>query len=490
MRRLFVAVGSCGLAFGMACSAAEPTVPPPPAAIQTLVEQLGAERYADRETATRALEKIGTPALKALQAAALGDNPEVRERAGALVTKLKRLGDSGSRLTTRRVKLDYKDMPLGTALNDLRTRTGLNLSLDPNRVANTLRRVTCQTAELPAWEALDAFCAAAGLRESFLLELDVPKSSAPRRGYVAPPRQPNPDAVPVVLIDGKPQKLPGDRSTAVRVLALPPTFPGHRTTLGTGEVTFCFDVTPAPGLGWQDVAGVKVSRLIDSSGRSGGAGVEKNSSPDTDMGGVVVFARPGMAMRFDMRGEPIYPDSFPNPRVLPVPLKLGNPAARTIKRLEGSVFGEIQVENQPLVVVDEPKKNAGVWYNGPGELRFSVLELKEPRGPGGLGSIRVQLESPSIWAVNARKRVWNPGWPEAPMRPGSGNRVEARDAAGKPFPVTSSGITDMSDDGMITIQTVQMSFRSGVGLPAKLVVVGPKTVTVEVPFVMEDVRLP
>ena len=28
-----------------------------------------------------------------------------------------------------------------------------------------------------------------------------------------------------------------------------------------------------------------------------------------------------MAMRFDMRGEPIYPDTLANPRVLTVPLK-------------------------------------------------------------------------------------------------------------------------------------------------------------------------
>jgi hypothetical protein len=64
------------------------------------------------------------------------------------------------------------------------------------------------------------------------------------------------------------------------------------------------------------------------------------------------------------------------------------------------------------------------------------------------------------------------------------------DAAGKPFPVTSSGFTDISDDGMVNIQTIQFTFRPGVGVPAKLVVVGPKTVLVEVPFAMENVPLP
>jgi hypothetical protein len=35
-----------------------------------------------------------------------------------------------------------------------------------------------------------------------------------------------------------------------------------------------------------------------------------------------------------------------------------------------------------------------------------------------------------------------------------------------------------------------MTFRPGQGVPAKIVVVGPKTVTVEVPFAMENVPLP
>jgi hypothetical protein len=71
-----------------------------------------------------------------------------------------------------------------------------------------------------------------------------------------------------------------------------------------------------------------------------------------------------------------------------------------------------------------------------------------------------------------------------------GNRVEAFDAAGKVFPTTSNGFNDVNDDGMTLVQTFTLSFRAGLGVPAKLVVVGSKAVTVEVPFVMEDVPLP
>src|SRR6516162_5857759 len=227
MRRLFATVGVFALVVGIAGASGEPLPPTPPAtsssaaapakaALQSLVDKLGSELFSEREAAEKELAKIGLPAAEALTGGLRSESPEVRERAAALLVKIRRQADSGNRLVAKRVKLDYKNIPLGTALNDLKTRTGLNISLDPNRVENPLRKITCETAEIPAWEALEAFCVAAGLREVFLSELDAPKPSGNRRGYVPPPVPPMADAVPIVLVDGKPQKIPGERSTAVR----------------------------------------------------------------------------------------------------------------------------------------------------------------------------------------------------------------------------------------------------------------------------------
>ena len=80
------------------------------------------------------------------------------------------------------------------------------------------------------------------------------------------------------------------------------------------------------------------------------------------------------------------------------------------------------------------------------------------------------------------------GWPEPPQPQSMSRTLQPFDAAGKPFPVTTSGHTDFSDDGQIHIQTMQFTFRGESGLPAKLVVVGPRTVFVEVPFALENVR--
>src|SRR5207248_4057880 len=58
-------------------------------AVAALIEQLGSAECAQREAATRALDKIGRPALAALRAAAEKHaNLEVRRRAKGLVEKL------------------------------------------------------------------------------------------------------------------------------------------------------------------------------------------------------------------------------------------------------------------------------------------------------------------------------------------------------------------------------------------------------------------
>jgi tetratricopeptide (TPR) repeat protein len=62
---------------------------PDRAELERLVQRLGSASFADREEATRQLERIGKPALEALRtAAASGRDPEIRRRAATLVDRL------------------------------------------------------------------------------------------------------------------------------------------------------------------------------------------------------------------------------------------------------------------------------------------------------------------------------------------------------------------------------------------------------------------
>jgi hypothetical protein len=468
-----------------------------------LVAQLGSEEFREREAAAAALERAGAAALPALREGVKSSDPEVRKRAGELLVKLQRATESASRLVPKTVALNYKDVPLGAAIGDLKARTGLNITIDPNRIADPLRKVTCVTGAVPVWEALEAFCAAAELREVFTNELEVPKVQVSGRVAFTPAAQvPNPEAVPIVLVDGKRPGPPGSRNTAVRVLALPPSFPGHRVTLGTGQVTLCLDVAPAPGLNWQDVVAVKITRLTDDAGRAGGAGAPRPTTfePfDSDVlvgwGGPGVRFGGGFGGRFDPRtGAPLFPDSMPNPRVIPVPLKLATPDARKIKRLEGLILGEIVLDKQPLVTVSEPAKHVGSTFEGPGQVRLTVVAAGEPKGPTG-ATLQLTLEYPAPWALSAR-RGWNPGgiWPEAPRPGNQAPTLQVLDPAGKPIQPQRNATANVADlanfDGTTMHQSLTMQFARDAGAPAKLVVTGPRPLVVEVPFVLENVPLP
>jgi hypothetical protein len=61
-------------------AAAPPTVP-----VARLIQQLGSDSFGQREGATRALDRIGEPALPLLREATRDLDPEVRVRAGGLV---------------------------------------------------------------------------------------------------------------------------------------------------------------------------------------------------------------------------------------------------------------------------------------------------------------------------------------------------------------------------------------------------------------------
>jgi hypothetical protein len=498
MRRLFAALGTCGLVIGVA-AAADPPAPAP--SVSELISRLGSGDFREREAATAALHKAGPGAIPALREAARSDDPEVRGRAAGVLFRLQRTAESEALLAPKKLKLEYRNAPLGVAVNDLAARTGLNLTLDPSRIADPLRTVTCATGALPVWEAVERFCAAAGLEELHRPELEVPKQPLARRGYPVLPQPPAPDAVPVTLVDGT-ARLPGARGSAVRVVALPKSYPGHRVALGTGETTFCLDVTPAPGLNWQDVIAVRVTKLIDDAGRPGGAGSVR-PDPVPVPGDVVVawggavppggWGGRGFAFqmgRFDPQtGMPLPPDGFPNPRIVPVPLKLATPDAKSIRRLEGHVLGEIQVPNQTLVTIDNPSKRVGEAVSGAGQTRLTVTGVSDVKGGGT--QLQVAVQCPSPWAASARRGL-NPGgvWPEAP-RAGQMPVVKVFDAAGKELPAAMTHVfSDSADNGHALVQHANLVLHPGAGTVAKVVLVGPRPVAVEVPFVLENVPLP
>lgn len=127
----------------------------------SLVNKLGAPRYAEREAASTALERLGQRALPALRAAANARDLEVRTRAGALVAKIE-----GSLLTKPTlVTLDFQDRTIADVAKTLSERAGIKLALFPENLPTWQSKITLrEDSPVTFWQAIDRFCEVASLQ--------------------------------------------------------------------------------------------------------------------------------------------------------------------------------------------------------------------------------------------------------------------------------------------------------------------------------------
>ena len=478
---------------------------PPP---QALLDRLGAGAFADREQAGRELTGYGPDALPALHHAARSHpDPEVRRRAADIAERVVRLAETAARLAVAPVKLEYAGVPLTAAVNDLRSRTGIPLVLDPS-VADPARTVTVRAGELPPWEAVEHFCRVAGLHE--VVRAEVPVGPVPgeavvsirRRTPTVGPFHPDaPAAVPLVLADGADPR-PGDRSGGVRVQAVPADFAGHRVIRGVGVTQLVLDVSPLPMLAgggrWEEVTEVKVRRAEDDRGRPVPAAYRETAPEQVDAPANWVafgggFGAPGL---LSMMPDAAKPTTRPNPRLASVSLRTGDRPIRSLSVLEGVVLGEVTLPNQPLISVDDLSRATGAGTSGSGEVRLAVLGFVTD--PVGRTTIRLRVDTPNPWTFPRANRQFNllnaPGFQPLLLGPLGGPAAAYRftDAVGRPCSPSGALPGQIGDDGFRQSTELEFRFdrRDGAGPPTRLTLVGEKTVPVEVPFRLRDVPLP
>jgi hypothetical protein len=147
------------LAVSLLAQAAPASVDTDPA---SLISQLGAARYAQREAAGKALSELGRAALPALRAARGMHDPEVRTRAAALIEKI----EAAQLTESTRVRLDFEDAPLREVARSLSRQLGARVALYPEDFPswNDQRVTLREPAPVEFWKAVDQFCEAAGLQ--------------------------------------------------------------------------------------------------------------------------------------------------------------------------------------------------------------------------------------------------------------------------------------------------------------------------------------
>jgi hypothetical protein len=492
MRRFLAAMALTG---GAHLTAAEP---------DDLVRRLVDPSFAVRDAAAKDLLKLGGAALPAVRAARDStDNPALRERTEAILPRLERLADSERLLAPKLLKIDYRGIPLTQAVEDLKTRTGIPLQLVSEQVAQLSRPVTF-AGEFPPWVAIEKLCAAAGLKEDHRAELPLPKGTPVQAQQYYDSRFSSiaasanrfytPSTAPILLVDGKAPPLAGSRSSNVRVLALPASYAANRVVRGAGTVVFHLDVAPLPGMNWAGANKVRVIRAEDEDGRPLFADERSTSlAPAAPPFSGMQWGGGGIWIQDGTSSTIVLQSAAQNPRQTAVTLRTDDRAIKTLRRLDGVVVGEVRRPNESIIVVDDMAASVGRSFDGPYGFKLSIND-RTVNETGGV-TVKVRAEMHQAWilqgALARDQQLANE------MNIGNvQNRLAFYDAAGRKCRAPQQRRASYSGSNWTQSYDAELYFppltppADGAGPPVKLVVTGTQIATIEVPFTMENVRLP
>jgi hypothetical protein len=480
-----------------------------------LIERLGSFEFSERQDAMRLLNALGEPALPALKASLRSDDVELRRRCEELIARIERRLESARAVSPKRVQLTYKDTPLAEAIADFNRKSGYTIELGGDTAKFAGRRITLDTPAVTFWEALDQFCEKAGLIEVGLVApADAPKTPTVEdermlqrqqilwaRGGVMtynPYQQATVDLGKIVLVDGTPPALPGFRSTAVRVRLLPKHVPVYGSPGGNDEKTLPLEITPEPGLPWLGLVSIRVDRALDEHGQTLvqpslflAQLSDLNANP---------YAQ-AMLWNGNLSYYPYQQQVMGNPNHAPIRLRMAEKPTRMVKELEGLLTCQVQTPLEPLIAVENVLKAAGTTAEGVDGGTIKVVDVK--RETNGQVKLKVVIQAPGQdadfmggfgvgRAVRINMAVMKMRVNGVQAAANAGN-LELRDDRGVPFQLVSAGAQQqaqvmMAGQGVVE-QELVFQPNAAQGSPAKLVYLGRRTVTVEVPFSLKDLPL-
>ncbi len=466
---------------------------------ESLVVHLASRSFAEREAATKALEVLGTAALPALQKAiAENPDPEVQLRAAGLIERIQKRADMIRLTRGKPVAFDFRNRRLSEAVAELRTKLDIPLLLHPHpsAVKNPSRLITAKSEELPPWEALEKFCAAAGLMERFESSPDLEKlfGKPQKRDLEVTDNMPlvprgsdakvlgRPGEAPVILVDGK-STLPADRRTGVRVQAMPMSYPGSGLDRNTGELTLHLDVAPQQGLNWTVTHEIRIGKATTIGGRE----LRTMWKPDANKSLIPIRSdeiEPGGLTELETPTK----SRCPNPRVLSVTFKTDDSDLKSLSQLEGLVLGEILASDQSLVSIDNLAESVGMEVAGPQGSTLSVVSMTTDAKSKAVTLILRINNSIAVWE-SARRNFGNV---DSLLNSDSFSRFVFYDAEGKPIPQTCVYKINKGDGIRVIFEgTIRLAVGDGKAplKPVKMRLTGTKIVGVAVPFQLKDVPL-
>lgn len=407
-----------------------------------LVARLGASRYAERQAATEALERLGRQALPALRSARGERDPEVRSRVAALLTRIE-----GALLTQpSTVQLEFNDAPLHEVLKSFSDQSGIKLMLqNENSEPLRTRRVTIHESEpLPFWKALDRLCDAARLQYNNIPN-GVPGGREPtfllfdgQNRPSAPTFDTGPFRVSVLGlhyqrdISFQHRIVTRQRVPAGRGVAEPASTPGGFTTQTNEQCYAQLQVVGEPRLTLAMSGALKITEAIDDKGQSLLPPDSNNRTVQRSAGyfgfansfiqGQALLARPiapGSTIRV-LRG--VIPVSVSTRKPSPLSVPLRESKGKTLQNDDASVVihDVRQLPNTRQTSIDvtiRPLKDASpvpaneVMYNRP-DTHQQQVEVVDSQGrvvpwypsmiDGESGRMTITLTSPEQVATELR----------------------------------------------------------------------------------------
>jgi hypothetical protein len=461
-----------------------------------LVQQLGSARYAEREAACQALDRLGAPALPALRSAVGGGSPEVQRRAEALIQTIEQRCETEELLRPTKLALHFQDRPLAEAAAELSRQAGFALDVVPDGRQLTDRRVTLITPELSFWEAFDRLCQAAEV---------TPLARQVRRTTTVNPANGSLPPVPTVmlgdprltLVAGKPPAVPTCYAGAMRLRVLPPADQDQPTHPGVAALML--EIAVEPRLQWRSLIQVRLAEVRDDKGQAlipleseEPVRLTEDDLIRLQMRNLAQQQR-AVAMKLDL-GPGVQRGGL-GQGIFQTPLRFQVPAApgRKLPLLKGGVLAQIQTPVLPVITVEDVTTVGQRAYRGRDGSELKVLQTF--RRPSG--QVEVQLEfqpaagTPVGPGANNVQVQLRPGPNGGTILAASGNPFVLKDAEGQAFQLIGQRSSLDPRNGQ-WVQSLTLTYQPPrpAAVPRTLVYSASRLATVEVPFAFRDVPLP
>ena len=469
--------------------------------IAGLVRQLGSEHFAQREAAVTALDAIGPDALPALAGAGASQDPEVRRRATLLARSIDRRLHSAEVLRSGLVRLRYRETPLAEAAADFLKKTGVLLKLPGDAAKLGQRRITLDTGSVTFWEALDQFCAKAGLVEkaataapnlggntTSVSSMVIVGGAAARTptNILHPEIEEKP--VELQLVEGKPAAQPTSLAGCLRIRLAPADTPIPQQRKEDGELLFALEAATHGGLQWQKAVGLRLERALDEAGRS------LQSLPTSFQLPAPAGAGRGTVI---INGMPVNPPTEeldgPAARLIPVRLKpTTEQPVRKLRELAGTIVAQVRTAREPQVTVNDALHSVGKVFRGPHGGEVKVLEVA--KDDDGQVRIKVQVEAVSHGLTDGPANPFGGTVIVNGRRLGeedllSSTNFALRDERDRPYQVVKAVSTGVRAGSAVEYELVYEP-GAGVGAAAKFVYADRRTLFIDVPFTLKDLALP